>query len=356
MPDGPRVTFPMLSLLHHGGARVLIHIMNHLAQQGYRVQVVVPGSRYNPAVPLHPSVQVVPVAVEIPGKLGLLQALHRIGRAIPPSDAVVANFFPTFFPARSYARRRGVPLLYYVQDREDWFYPFPLNWLARQTYQDPSVRYLFASTWLRNELGLPGEVVPPGVEDFWPDPDPDLVRAKGDRRAVLFLWRPERRKGAHLFLEALHHLKASVPVEVWVVGRITPDRLGLPGHLPFRVFGYLEPAFLRRVYSSADLFVHTSLFEGFGLPPLEAMACGTPVVLTDSGGVREFARHGENAWMVQKTPEAVAQGIRQVLADPALQERLREGGRATARRFPLRRTVRLFERALQAALEAVPGA
>ncbi len=351
MPEGPRITFPVLSLLHHGGVRVLIHIMNHLAHQGYRVQVVVPGDRYNPAVPLDPAVHRVTVPPgSVPGRLGLLVALRRIGRALPPSDALVANFFPTFYPARAYARRHGVPLLYYVQDREDWFYPFPLNWWARRTYQDPSVRYLFASTWLRNTLGLPGEVVPPGVEGFWPDPDPELMEAKGSRRALLYLWRRERRKGAHLFLEALRHLEPPVPLEVWIVGKVSPERLALPRNLPFRVLGYLDRHFLRKVYSSADLFVHTSLFEGFGLPPLEAMACGVPVVLTDSGGVREFVRHGENAWLVDQEPAAIARGIHQILTRPDLQERLRTGGLQTARAFPIQRTVQRFETVLQRVL------
>ncbi len=350
MPESPRVTFPVLSLLHHGGVRVLIHIMNHLNQQGYRVQVVVPHHRYNPAVPLAPGIRVVRVAGHLPGKLGLFQALHHIGRSMPPSDAVVANFFPTFYPARSFARRHGIPLLYYVQDREDWFYPFPLRWIARQTYQDPSVRYLFASTWLRNSLGLPGEVVPPGVADFWPDPDPELLKAKDGRRALLYLWRREPRKGAHLFLQALHHLHTDEPVEVWLVGRVSPGQLHLPEALPYRIFGYLDPPFLRRVYSSADLFVHTSRFEGFGLPPLEAMACGTPVVLTDSGGIREFARHGKNAWFVDQNPEAVARGIETVLHSPQLQEQLRNGGLGTAQQFPMQRTVQKFERILREVL------
>ncbi len=353
MPENPRITFPVLSLLHHGGVRVLIHIMNHLALEGYRVRVVVPAHRYNPAIPLDPQVEVIRVSVPLPGKPGLLQALLRVGRALPPSDAVVANFFPTFFPARSFARRSGIPMLYYVQDREDWFYPFPLNRIARHTYQDPSVRYLFASTWLRNSLGLPGEVVPPGVEGFWPDPDPELLEAKGDRLAVLYLWRPERRKGAHLFLQALHRLKPPVPVEVWIVGKVPPERIQVPEALPFRVFGYLDTHFLRKVYSSADLFVHTSLFEGFGLPPLEAMACGTAVVLTDSGGVREFARHGENAWLVkEKEPEAIARALQRVLAQPSLREALRSGGLDTARRFPIRRTAQRFEAVLRSALQA----
>ncbi len=55
---------------------------------------------------------------------------------------------------------------------------------------------------------------------------------------------------------------------------------------------------MAQLYAQADLFVYTSYFEAFGLPPLEAMACGTAVVTTDCGGNRDYIRDGKNCLVV----------------------------------------------------------
>lgn len=84
---------------------------------------------------------------------------------------------------------------------------------------------------------------------------------------------------------------------------------------------------LAAIYSSGDVFFSSSWYEGFGLPGLEAMACGVPVVTTDSGGVREYAVPYETAVVVPpKNPEALAEGILRILSDKPLQEKLVRNG------------------------------
>jgi glycosyltransferase involved in cell wall biosynthesis len=104
---------------------------------------------------------------------------------------------------------------------------------------------------------------------------------------------------------------------------------------------------LAKHYATCDLFVSASWRESFGLPPLEAMACGAPVVLTDSGGVREYARHQENCVMVPpRNPRALAGAMRRVLIDDELSDRLRRNGPPTAARFTWARAVDRFEHAI----------
>jgi D-inositol-3-phosphate glycosyltransferase len=76
-------------------------------------------------------------------------------------------------------------------------------------------------------------------------------------------------------------------------------------------------------YSAADVFVTTPWYEPFGITPVEAMACGTPVVGADVGGIRFSVLDGETGYLVPpRDPDAVADRVARIVADPALHERL----------------------------------
>jgi glycosyltransferase involved in cell wall biosynthesis len=96
--------------------------------------------------------------------------------------------------------------------------------------------------------------------------------------------------------------------------------------------GYVSDADLIDLYRSAALFVFPSLHEGFGLPVLEAMACGALVLGADGTSIPEVIGNPE-ALFDGRQPAAIAASIGQVLQDPALQARLREHGAVQARKF-----------------------
>ena len=103
-------------------------------------------------------------------------------------------------------------------------------------------------------------------------------------------------------------------------------------HKYVRFLGYLPEATLAVMYRLAGVFVFPSLYEGFGLPPLEAMASGTPVVTSNVSSLPEVA--GDAAVLVDPyEPEAIADGIYRVLTDEALRCDLRRRGLARARQF-----------------------
>lgn len=88
------------------------------------------------------------------------------------------------------------------------------------------------------------------------------------------------------------------------------------------------------LYSQADVFFDGSDFQGFGRPALEAMACRAACVVTDVGGVNEYARHMENSIMVPpKAPDAAAEAIIRLLRDRALRNNIRDNGIETAKMF-----------------------
>ena len=110
-------------------------------------------------------------------------------------------------------------------------------------------------------------------------------------------------------------------------------------HKYVRFLGYLPQETLAVMYRLAGVFVFPSLYEGFGLPPLEAMASGTPVVTSNVSSLPEVA--GDAAQLVDPyDPEAIADGIYRVLTDVDLRRDLRRRGLARARQFSWETSVR----------------
>ncbi len=110
-------------------------------------------------------------------------------------------------------------------------------------------------------------------------------------------------------------------------------------HKYVRFLGYLPEETLAVMYRLAGVFVFPSLYEGFGLPPLEAMASGTPVVTSNVSSLPEVA--GAAAVLVDPyDPAAIADGIFQVLTDEELRRDLRRKGLTRARQFSWESSVR----------------
>jgi glycosyltransferase involved in cell wall biosynthesis len=109
-------------------------------------------------------------------------------------------------------------------------------------------------------------------------------------------------------------------------------------HKHVRFLGYLEGQTLAILYRLASVFVFPSLYEGFGLPPIEAMASGTPVVTSNVSSMPEVT--GDAAVLVDPySVESIMEGIERVLKDPVLSAELREKGIARARQFSWARSV-----------------
>ncbi|UOD31186.1 glycosyltransferase [Massilia violaceinigra] len=110
--------------------------------------------------------------------------------------------------------------------------------------------------------------------------------------------------------------------------------------------GYVSDADLIRLYRITDLFIFPSRHEGFGLPALEAMACGAIVIGANNTSIPEVVGC-EEALFDADRPQSIAEKIGQVLQDPALRERLRAHGRAQARRFSWDESARKALRAIE---------
>jgi glycosyltransferase involved in cell wall biosynthesis len=125
-------------------------------------------------------------------------------------------------------------------------------------------------------------------------------------------------------------------------------------HNYVRFLGYMPEETLAVMYRLAGVFVFPSLYEGFGLPPLEAMASGTPVVTSNVSSLPEVA--GDAAVLVDPyDPHAIAEGIYRVLTDEQLRRDLRVRGAARARQFSWATSVGRVRQIYQEVSASVPA-
>ncbi|MFL5401685.1 MAG: glycosyltransferase family 4 protein [Gemmatimonadales bacterium] len=170
---------------------------------------------------------------------------------------------------------------------------------------------------------------------------------------VTYIGRIAREKNLALLIEAWEALapyRGSAQLALIGRGPLEEEirRREIPG---VHVAGLMHGADLSAAYASADIFAFPSATETFGNSLLEAMGSGLPSLVAASGGVLEFAQHGENAWLVAPNdPGAIAAGLRRLLDDPGLRRRLSEGGLRTARE---RQWDEVYNRLLQDYREAM---
>jgi len=131
----------------------------------------------------------------------------------------------------------------------------------------------------------------------------------------------------------------STDLKLVIVGRkgwlyehlfIRIKELGLESEIIFT--GFVPDADLPHIYDRARLFVYLSLFEGFGLPPLEAMACGVPVITSNTTSLPEVVADA-GITLPPRDVDAVAFAIKRVLTDPQLAASMQDAGRSRARLF-----------------------
>jgi len=157
---------------------------------------------------------------------------------------------------------------------------------------------------------------------------------------------PKGFKDPHTGLEALYLVKQVKPdVEIIMFG---PTRRPPKVQIPITFYSRVPAEKVADIYNRCAVFMSSSKSEGFCLPVLEAMACGCAVVTTDSGGVRDFVEHGENALVVPPgDPRAIADAILYLLDNPTVRCQLAKNGVEKARQMTWDASVEQLERILQ---------
>ncbi len=168
-----------------------------------------------------------------------------------------------------------------------------------------------------------------------------------DHQFVLYVGNIKPHKNLVRLIEAFDELRRTgfEELKLLIIGdeisKLPALRRAVHGHKlhkHVRFLGYVSDDTLRVLYRLASVFVFPSLYEGFGLPPLEAMASGTPVVTSNLSSLPEVT--GDAAVLVDPYDVAsIVDGMRRVLTDPALAADLRRRGPERAREFSWARSV-----------------
>jgi glycosyltransferase involved in cell wall biosynthesis len=186
------------------------------------------------------------------------------------------------------------------------------------------------------------------------------VRRGLPERFVLFVGTLEPRKNVVRLIEAYAHLPPSCPPLMLVGGKgwlydevlSKVEELALADKIHF--VGYVAAEELPLWYNAAEIFVYPSLYEGFGLPPLEAMACGTPVITSTASSLPEVV--GQAGVLIDPADVlALASAMAQVLGDAAMQAQMEMAGLEQAKHFSWPKAAFLTASSYRQAL-AVEGA
>lgn len=179
-----------------------------------------------------------------------------------------------------------------------------------------------------------------------------------DRPYLLFVGTLEPRKNLPTLLHAFRQVRARHDLLLALVGRrgwlwepIVQEIQALGIEASVRQLDGIPDSDLPALYSAAAAFSYPSLYEGFGLPPLESLACGTPTVVADTSSLPEVV--GDAALLHPPTDvDALADALLRLIEDETLRATLSKRGLARAARFTweeaVRRTLAVYEEALAA--------
>jgi glycosyltransferase involved in cell wall biosynthesis len=288
----------------------------------------------------------------------------------------------TRFPVarRSLASRQGLDLVWYPWNGMTWTSPVKSVvtihdvWPFVSPSRKPAVKareqshyltavsharaFIAVSEFTRSEacarLGIDSariETIPQGVEPLTPD-QPVPARIHGVDRYILFVGEAEPRKDVATLVAAMAKLPDLLrqTTALVIAGRdsavVGPSGAGTQ----IEITGHVSDARLASLYAGAAVFTFPSRYEGFGLPVLEAMQYGTPVVASDAASIPEAG--GDAAiYFRAGDPGSLAEALVRVLHDDALAKRLSAAGRARAAELTqvrcARSTLEAFERVVR---------
>jgi glycosyltransferase involved in cell wall biosynthesis len=343
--DASRVTRPRRTGTENYSLHVLRHLLGEPDQHTYRLYLSAPLP--DGLLPLRPGTST--RLIRLPRLWTQLGLSAEMLRAPPDVLFVPSHVLPLVTP------RRSVVVVYDVGHRffpsahtlSEWLY---VEWAIRRHVRIATALLTISEASKRDLVRLYGAapdrvaVAYPAVEPhFRPASAVEICRVREryglGERYVLHLGTVKPRKNLPRLVRAF--ARADLPPETQLaLGGMTTFGGGALGRAiaasglgsRVRSLAYVPQADLPALYSGASVVAIVSLYEGFGMPALEALACGAPVVASNRGSLPEIVADA-GVLVDPLDVTSITSGLRRVLGDSALAERLRRAGPERARTF-----------------------
>ena len=230
----------------------------------------------------------------------------------------------------------------YKEDTQQWLYylhRFPVDMISVSSYLDETIQKHFSRKTT---------VVPCGI-------DPTVFYSNDEKREDYIVVMGEEGVPKKRVEETLKASLAVVENLGLKIVHITPREEKTTTHPLIETKYNLSREEVAAILRKATAYVQGSFVEGFSLPPLEAMAVGTPVVSTDNGGIRQYGKHEENVLLCgQDDFVQLQRELKRVLQNKELQEKLRKNGLVTADSYHLNEIDVLLRQRIQRFISDLP--
>lgn len=259
---------------------------------------------------------------DLKAKLSMVSSLSEAN--IPDADVIVATWWETAYFVNKYSPHKGKKF-YLSQHYETWGGP---EEKVANSYK-LNLRIIVNSGWLKtilqNKLNLKGDIIAlilfaPNWNDLYYE---NIIRDK-KYLSILMPYRKEEWKGRKDGIKTFEIVRKEFPDLHFVMFGLERGK-DIPSYVEFHKKPYKSE--LRRIYNLCDIFVFPSRSEGFGMPPMEAMACRRAVVTTHVGAVPEYTIPGQTALVCPPgNPQELAQNIIKLIKDKELRDKIAENG------------------------------
>lgn len=220
------------------------------------------------------------------------------------------------------------------------------KWLCKRSFRSSRVRFIFNSRFVHERFCRDAGRTDVALRLVHPAIEQRIFTATGRSgvdTGICLIARKHPGKGLVTFLDVYRRLPEAVRDRVGPVTFVSHDDLSAFDLTGIEIVRPKNDMEIADAYRKAGIFISTSWREGFGLPPLEAMACGCACIVSESGGVDEYVGAGENCLTFPPRDEkALEDRLLVLLNDNVLRETLAKAGTATALRFSWERSAGQF--------------